>query len=141
LWPCVHGRASNSNHTAKKDEDRQVVRKILDAAADKFELIDDTVTSLVPNTIRSLIEAIGAGFGLGARVVEPLILVDFYPRCGRTEKFNLVFDYIVSELQKVFSERLSFAKPQNYVKAESSLPLSEAGRKFNSQMFSKLRSA
>jgi hypothetical protein len=125
----------------EKDEDSKAVEKILGAAAEKFRLIDNTVTSLVPNTIQSLIEEMGAGFGLGARVVEPLILVEFNPRCGRTEKFNLVFDYIASELQKLFKGRLSFAKPNNYKKTESSLPLSEAGRKFSSQIFSKLHTS
>jgi hypothetical protein len=125
----------------KKDDDSNAVGKVLDAAAEKFELIDNTVTSLVPNTIQSLIEEMGAGFGLGARIAEPLILVDFNPRCGRTEKFNLVFDYIVSELQKLFKERLSFAKPHNYIKTESSLPLSEAEKNFSSQIFAKLHAS
>ncbi|HTA95935.1 MAG TPA: hypothetical protein VK769_07405 [Verrucomicrobiae bacterium] len=123
----------------EKEDDMQVVEKILDAVAEKFGLVDNAVTSCVPNTIRSFAEEIGSGFGLGARVVESLILVDFNPRCGRTDKFNLVFEDIASKLQKIFEERFSFAKADNYIKTESSLPLSEAGRKFNSQIFSKLR--
>jgi hypothetical protein len=125
----------------EKDDDSNAVEKVLDAAVKKFGLIDNTVTSLVPNTIQSLIEGMGTGFGLGARVIEPLILVDFNPRCGRTEKFNLVFDHIVSELQKFFKERFSFAKPNNYIKMENSLPLSEAGRRFSSQIISKLHTS
>jgi len=124
-----------------KDDDRQVVEKVLDATAKQFGLVDNTVTSCVPNTIRSLVEEIGARFGLGARVVESLILVDFNPRCGRTDKFNLVFEDITAKLQKIFEERFSFAKTDNYIKTESSLPLSEVGRKFNSQIFSKLHEA
>jgi hypothetical protein len=125
----------------EKDEDSKTVEKILNFAAEKFRLVDNTVTSLVPNTIRSLIDETGAGFGLGARVVEPLIIVDFNPRCGRTEKFNLIFNDIASELQKFFKERLAFAKPNDYIKTESCLPLSEAGRKFSSQIFPKLHTS
>jgi hypothetical protein len=43
----------------EKDEDSKAVGKILGAAAEKFRLIDNTVTSLVLNTIQSLIEEMG----------------------------------------------------------------------------------
>jgi hypothetical protein len=123
----------------EKEGDSQAVEKVLAAAAERFGLFDNTVTSRVPNTIRSLGEKNGTGFGLGARVVEPLILVDFYPRSGRTEKFNLVFEHITSELQKLYGERFAFANVQNYIETNPILPLSEAGSKFLWDNFGKSR--
>ena len=59
------------------DADKAVVDKIFLAALNKFNLYDNTYTSRVPHTIRSIVEGKGVGFGLGARVVENYIYVEF----------------------------------------------------------------
>jgi hypothetical protein len=124
----------------EKSEDSQIVERILVAAAEKFGLVDNSVTSRVPNTIRSFVEGVGFGFGIGARNVESLILIDFNPRTTQSEKFNAVYNQIVSDLRESFAERFAFATPGNYIKSEGILSLSEAGEKFVKQNFSQPRS-
>jgi hypothetical protein len=90
---------------ANLDADRVVVEKILLAAADKFNLYDNTETSRVPDTIKSVVESKGFGFGVGARVVKNSIFVDFNRGKNDSPKFDEVHDFILSELQNVFQKR------------------------------------
>jgi len=108
------------------------------AAAARFELFDNSVTSRVPDTIRSLVEKIGAGFGLGARVVGGLIVLDFHPRGERSEKFAAVLEFITSGLQQMFGTRLSVVAPEDRIPLNSTLPESPEAREFHQKMFAKL---
>ena|SRR5579862_7341126 len=88
------------------DTDRAAVKKILLAAADKFNLRDNSETSRVPDTIRSVVEGKGFGFGLGARVLGNSIFVDFNRRSNNSPKFDEVHDFILDELKNAFSTGL-----------------------------------
>ena len=82
--------------------DKAAVDKMLLTAAGKFNLFDNTDTSRVLETIRSIVEEKGFGFGLGARVQNDLIVVDFFPRPNPTQKFQEVYSLIFSDLVNAF---------------------------------------
>lgn len=88
------------------DADKAIVEKILLAALDKFNLYDNSDTSQVPYTIRSIVEGKGFGFGLGARVVGNFIFVDFNRRSSDSPKFTEVHDFILNELKDAFHVEL-----------------------------------
>ena len=88
------------------DADKAVVEKILITAASKFNLYDNTNESRVPDTIKSIVEAKGCGFGLGARVVKDSIFVDFLHRKSNSPKFDQVHDFILNELRDRFNSEL-----------------------------------
>lgn len=87
---------------ADLDEGKIIVEKILLTAADRFKLYDNSHTSRVPDTIKSIVEGDGVGFGLGARVVENTICVDFLPNNSDSLKFDGVREFILDELRKAF---------------------------------------
>jgi hypothetical protein len=88
------------------DADKAVVEKILLAAASKFDLKDNSETSRVPDTIRSVIEGKGIGFGLGARVVGEYIFVDFGRQKSESPKYDQAHDFILKELEHGFHVEL-----------------------------------
>jgi hypothetical protein len=118
-------------------EDRSRVDEVLMAAAARFELFDNSITSRVPDTIRSLVEKIGAGFGLGARVVGELIVLDFNPRGERSEKFSAVLEFITTGLQQIFGARLSIVAPEDRIPLNSTLPESPEAREFYREFYQK----
>jgi hypothetical protein len=88
-------------------ESREIVDKIFIAAAKKFKLFDNTVTSLAPNTIKSIVEKQWFGFGFGARVVGELIVIDFFPnKSPSTALYSDISDYLREELINVFREQM-----------------------------------
>ena len=91
-------------------EDVQHVERVLLNAASRFALADNTHTSRVPNTIRSYSEKLGYGFGLGARVVRDLIIVDFNRRSEPSPEFPAVVEHIHSELRRVFGDRVYLSR-------------------------------
>ena len=95
------------------DDDRACVEKILLTAREKFDLHDNSHTSRVPNTIRSIVEAKGFGFGLGARVVGATIFVDFGRHKSESPKFDQVHDYILGELKAAFQIELDEIREDN----------------------------
>jgi hypothetical protein len=119
-------------------EDRSRVDEVLMAAAARFELFDNSITSRVPDTIRSLVEKIGAGFGLGACVVDGLIVLDFHPCGERSEKFSAVLEFITSGLQRIFGARLSIVAPEDCIPLNATLPESPEAREFHRKVFAKL---
>jgi hypothetical protein len=119
-------------------EDKSRVEQVLDTASSQFELVDTTVTSRVPLTIRCYSEKSGAGFGLGARIAGDLIVVDFNALEGHTNSFLVVMRSITSELQQMFGNRMQAATKDNYIKANHTLPESPEAREFNRRMFAKL---
>jgi hypothetical protein len=84
------------------DKDKAVLEKILLSAASKFNLYDNSDESRVPHTIRSIAERKGFGFGLGARVVENYIFIDFMRGRSQSPKFDEVHDFILNELKAIF---------------------------------------
>jgi hypothetical protein len=88
------------------DTDRVTVEKILLTSAAKFALFDNTHTSRVPNTIRSIVEGDGFGFGLGACIVEGSVFVDFNRPKTDSAKFDAVREFILNELRAVFQSEL-----------------------------------
>jgi hypothetical protein len=88
------------------DASRTIVDGILLAAASKFNLYDNSHTSRVPDTIKSIVEGNGFGFGIGARVAGGAIFVDFNSRAKDTSKYKEVRDFIFVELQKAFHVEL-----------------------------------
>ena len=119
-------------------EDRNRIEKLLIATANKFALVDTTVTSRVEQTIKCYSEKLGAGFGLGARMAGDLIIVDFNAIGGHTKNFSAVLEFIKSELERMFGSRLRMATADNYIKAENTLPVSPESREFHRMMSTKL---
>lgn len=87
-------------------EDVREVERVLSSAASRFTLTDNTSTSRVPNTICSYTESPGYGFGLGARIVRDLVVVDFNRRSDPSPDFPAVVDHIYSELHRIFGSRV-----------------------------------
>jgi hypothetical protein len=83
---------------------RMQVERILVAAAKKFDLFDNTATSKVPKTIKSLVEGEHRGFGLGTRIVDDLIIVDFNPRGDTSQKFRDLYHDLAVELARIFPD-------------------------------------
>jgi hypothetical protein len=88
------------------DPNKAAVEKILLAALDKFNLYDNSYESRVPHTIRSIVEGKGKGFGLGGRVVENHIYVDFMRHRSESPKFDEAHDFILNELKNAFHVEL-----------------------------------
>jgi hypothetical protein len=116
-------------------EDKTRVEQVLVTAASKFWLVDTTVTSRVPLTIKCYSEKLGNGFGLGARIVDNLIVLDFNAVGGNTNSFSTTMKFIISELNLLFGHRLQPATKENYIKAESTLPESQEAREFHRKIF------
>lgn len=91
---------------ANVDESKASVEKILLTGAEKFNLYDNSDTSRVPDTIKSIVEGKGFGFGLGARVAKGIIYVDFFPGKNTSPKFEEVRQFILYELRKTFQLEL-----------------------------------
>jgi len=115
-------------------DDRARVEQILVSAAEKFAMLDTTVTSRVPNTIRCYSESGRRGFAIGARVVDKIVIVDLFDR-ENSPRFPDVEEYIISELRRVFGERISVPKESEMVEPQQTLPVSEASREFTRQHY------
>jgi hypothetical protein len=98
---------------ANLSEGRIIVERILLTATDKFKLYDNSHTSRVKNTIRSVVEGDGFGFGLGARVAEETIYVNFNGGRSNSPKFDEVHDFVLDELRRAFRLELSEISADN----------------------------
>jgi hypothetical protein len=96
-------------------KNRTVVDRILCEAAKKYQLFDNTATSKVPNTIRSLVEREHYGFGLGARIVNELIVVDFFPHKRPSSVFNDVCKFVVDNIFLAFPNNSEEAKESAFI--------------------------
>jgi hypothetical protein len=103
---------------ANLSTDKTVVDQVLLMVLGKFDLYDNTDTSRVPDTIRSIVESKGFGFGLGARVKGDLILVDFNPRGRTASRFQEIYDFLLSKFSDVFSGKLKIVQEDDpaYIK-------------------------
>jgi hypothetical protein len=108
---------------AANAEDRGRVEQILVATAEKFSMVDNSVTSRVPDTIRCYCERVGYGFSNGARVVGEIIIVDFGPGRQPTPNYPAMEDFLVSELRRVFGERIYIAPQSEYIPTQKTLPV------------------
>src|ERR1043166_8953448 len=114
-----------------KDGDEAFVEQLFAAGAARFGLVDTKVTSLVEHTICNYSEGLGFGFGLGSCRTGDLILVEFNPRDGRTQRFTAVFDFIAGELRAHFGDAISVADEESYIAVRNTLPISDAARAFH----------
>jgi hypothetical protein len=90
-----------------KVDERRSVENIFILATEKFHLFDNTPTSRVPNTIKSIVERDGFGFAFGARVVSDLIIVDMFPRKSPSEQlFAEICNFLQTELFKIFPTQI-----------------------------------
>lgn len=96
-------------------KDHQTVERILVEACEKFQLYENTKTSKVPQTLISIIEHEQSGFGLGARIVEKRIIVDFFPHKHGSPKFDDVCDFVMSKLFLAFPERARKATEVEFI--------------------------
>jgi hypothetical protein len=101
-------------------DDQILVKQILLSAAEKFGVADNTVTSREPETICCLTERPGYGFGLGARVVGEMVIVDFNPHGETSPLFCAVEDFIKTESIRVFGERVYFPTSSEYISLRNS---------------------
>lgn len=95
--------------------DQAAVERILREASEKFRLFDNTATSKVPNTIRSIVEREHHGFGLGARIVNDLIVVDFFPHKNPAAVFNDVRKFVMDSLFLTFPNNVQEMKEGTFI--------------------------
>src|SRR5580658_818003 len=96
-------------------KDQSIIESILAETCEKFQLFDNTKTSRVPQTIKSIVEREHYGFGFGARIVEKLIIVDFSPRNTHSPIFNDIYNFVVSKLFLAFSDRVKEANETEFI--------------------------
>lgn len=96
-------------------KDQLIVREILVDAQKKFSLFDNSETSRVPKTIISIVEREGYGFGLGARIVNNLIIVDFSRHKSQSRVFGDVYEFITSKLFSTFSQNAKRAEENDFI--------------------------
>jgi hypothetical protein len=113
---------------AAQSEDERRVAEIFASAAETFHLSNIKVTSRAEHTICNYSDGVAFEFGLGAWRVGDLIVVQFNPGKGATDKFYAVFDFVVTLLRTTFEDRLAVATAENYVKVPNTLPTSDTAR-------------
>lgn len=111
-------------------KDRARVEQILIAGAERFDMLDASVTSRVPDTIRWYTNTIKGEFGAGASVVGDIIIVDLVDGREPSPLYPELEAYFVAELQRAFVDRVSKAEGSQRIPFHNSLPASEAARDF-----------
>src|ERR1700728_2974042 len=101
---------------AANAEDKERVKQILGAAAERFAMLDTTVTSRVPDTICGYSENIKGAIFVGARVVRDIIIVDL--SVGKNQspsRYPEIELFVISELRQVFGTRSCVAERARFV--------------------------
>jgi hypothetical protein len=96
--------------------DRQTVESIFLSVAKKFGFFDNTITSRIPDTIKSVVEREGYGFGFGARIVGNSIIVDMFPNNSPAEELYAgVCKYIEVRLIQLFNNRICEVSEKEFI--------------------------
>src|SRR3569832_1041375 len=95
------------------EADQTVVRSVFANAASRFELVDTILSCRQADMICNYSEGLGWGFGLGAVSVGSLICVGLNPAKALPQRYQPVFEFIVSELKQAFGDRVSLVPKQN----------------------------
>jgi hypothetical protein len=96
-------------------KDELTVREILVETRDEFGLFDNSETSRVPKTILSMCEREHYGFGLGARIVDKLIIVDFNRRKSPSPVFDDIYKFITAKLFAAFPRNAKEARESEFI--------------------------
>jgi hypothetical protein len=115
--------------------DKARVERIFVSAAEQFVMLDTTVTSRVPDTIRCYSESEKGGFAVGARVVAQFVIIDFSPGRAASLRFLAIEEHISSELRRIFGERVVVPKEFEFIEPQHTLPFSDATREFARQRY------
>ncbi len=103
-------------------EDVDEVKRILELAANKFNLVDKTDISRVPDTIKYYIESDPKfPFAIGVRSINDRILIDFnhfHPSDGVIPAYWKTKTFIQRELQKSFGDNAHWADQDNFIPAD-----------------------
>ena len=119
---------------AANAEDKERVKQILGAAAERFAMLDTTVTSRVPDTICGYSESFKGGF-IGARVVGDIIIVDLSISKNESPRYPEVELFVISELRQVFGTRSCVAERARFIEPQHTLPFSNAANAFYRQHY------
>jgi hypothetical protein len=111
-------------------EDRAKVEQVLVTAAERFGMLDTSVTSRVPDTIRCYAESAKGGFATRGRVVGDIIIVDVVAGRVPSPRYPEILAHFSSELQMVFGDRVCVATESEQIPLNNSLPVSEASLEF-----------
>ncbi len=95
--------------------DQLLVRDIIVETRDRFKLFDNRETSRVPKTIISIVEREHYGFGLGARIVDKLIIVDFNRGKSPSPAFDDVYKFIAAKLFAAFPQNAKEANENEFI--------------------------
>jgi hypothetical protein len=116
-------------------EDRAMVEQVLFAAAERFGMLDNSVTSRVPDTIRCYSESAKGGFATGGRVVGDIIIVDVVAGRVPSPRYPDIEAYFSDELRRFFGDRVRAATEPERIPPNNSLPISEASHEFVRKQF------
>jgi hypothetical protein len=115
-----------------REQDRTKVEQILIATAERFGMLDTTVTSRVPDTIRGYSESIRGGLFIGARIVGNIIIVDISEGKQKSLRYSDVEQSLAAGLQERFGNRVSGVDEREHIPPDHSLPVpaSDAAKEF-----------
>lgn len=84
--------------------------QILISTAQRFAMLETTVTLGVRGTIRSYVESPKGGFATGARIVAEDIYVDFFAGREPSPRFPAFVKQICAALRHAFRDRIHVLK-------------------------------
>jgi hypothetical protein len=109
-------------------DDSLIVLALLSATSEKIRLFDNAFSSRAEGTMASYTEAEGFGFGLGARKLSKLILLDFNSRGIKSVTFDEVYRFIKEELCAKFNDRIRTPELVDFIEINNCLPVLEEAK-------------